>query len=193
MTPDSSGTVRRRSQPGPMVVRDRIELPTFRFSGLRITIQDGPWRSMCLLGELRCTPTDAGVPECMRLSQTAAVPTAARGTGSATRLGSYCLRVHGRRPIACGHSRLRIGGALGELFALDLLPRLGTCRCHRVNNFHLLRRTRFAPRGRKPPVTGARLARSIVQVPLSASASLNHDAWSPPEAGIRQSRSCGQK
>jgi hypothetical protein len=31
---DSSGTVRRQWQAGPMVVRGGVEPPTFRFSGL---------------------------------------------------------------------------------------------------------------------------------------------------------------
>jgi hypothetical protein len=35
-----------------VVVRGGVEPPTFRFSGLRITIQDWPRRSPCLLSEL---------------------------------------------------------------------------------------------------------------------------------------------
>jgi hypothetical protein len=50
-----------------VVVRGRIELPTFRFSGLRITVQDEPQRSLCLLGDLRYTHMDADVRGCMRL------------------------------------------------------------------------------------------------------------------------------
>jgi hypothetical protein len=49
------------------VVRGRIELPTFRFSGLGTTVQDRPRRSLWLLSGLRCTPMDAGVRRCMRL------------------------------------------------------------------------------------------------------------------------------
>jgi hypothetical protein len=37
-----------------------VEPPTFRFSGLRITVQDGPRRAACLLSDLGCTPIDAG-------------------------------------------------------------------------------------------------------------------------------------
>jgi hypothetical protein len=40
---------------------------TFRFSGLRITVQDSPRGSLRLLSKLRCTPMDAGVRGCMRL------------------------------------------------------------------------------------------------------------------------------
>ena len=36
-----------------LVVRGGIEPPTFRFSGLRITVQDRPQRSTCLLSEPR--------------------------------------------------------------------------------------------------------------------------------------------
>jgi hypothetical protein len=43
------------------------ELPTFRFSGLRITVHDRPWWSPCLLSDRRDTPMDAGVRGCMRL------------------------------------------------------------------------------------------------------------------------------
>ena len=50
-----------------VVVRGGVEPPTFRFSGLRITVQDWPWRSICLLSDLRYTPKDAGVRRCMRL------------------------------------------------------------------------------------------------------------------------------
>jgi hypothetical protein len=49
------------------VVRGRIELPTFRFSGLRMTVQDRPGRSCCLLSDVWCTPMDAGARGCMRL------------------------------------------------------------------------------------------------------------------------------
>jgi hypothetical protein len=49
------------------VVRGGIEPPAFRFSGLRITVQDRPRRSLWLLSGLRCTPMDAGVRRCMRL------------------------------------------------------------------------------------------------------------------------------
>jgi hypothetical protein len=50
-----------------MVVRGGVEPPTFRFSGLRITVQDRPGRSLDLLSGLRNTPMDAGVRGCMRL------------------------------------------------------------------------------------------------------------------------------
>ncbi len=40
---------------------------TFRFSGLRITVQDWPWRSACLLDDVRWTPVDTGARGCMRL------------------------------------------------------------------------------------------------------------------------------
>ena len=42
-------------------------VPTFRFSGLRITVHDGPQRSTCLLSDPQCTLLDAGVRGCMRL------------------------------------------------------------------------------------------------------------------------------
>jgi hypothetical protein len=45
----------------------RVEPPTFRFSGLRITVQDRPRRSLSLLSDVRWTPIDAGVRGCMRL------------------------------------------------------------------------------------------------------------------------------
>ena len=57
----------RRSAWSEMVVRGGVEPPTFRFSGLRITIQDRPWKSFSLLSDLRYTPMDAGVRGCMRL------------------------------------------------------------------------------------------------------------------------------
>jgi hypothetical protein len=41
--------------------------PTVRFSGLRITTQDWPRTSPCLLSDLRCTHIGAGVRACMRL------------------------------------------------------------------------------------------------------------------------------
>ncbi len=44
-----------------VVVRSRIEPPTFRFSGLRITVQDWPQRSPGLLSDLRYTLIDVGV------------------------------------------------------------------------------------------------------------------------------------
>jgi hypothetical protein len=50
-----------------VVVRGRVELPTFRFSGLRITVQDRLGTSGCLLSDLRHRPMDAGVRRCMRL------------------------------------------------------------------------------------------------------------------------------
>jgi hypothetical protein len=34
-----------------VVVRGGVEPPTFRFSGLRITVQDRPRRSLCLFSE----------------------------------------------------------------------------------------------------------------------------------------------
>ena len=37
-----------------------VEPPTFRFSGLRITVQGRPWQSRCLLSDMRWTPVDAG-------------------------------------------------------------------------------------------------------------------------------------
>jgi hypothetical protein len=49
------------------VVRGGVEPPTFRFSGLRITVQDRPQRSVWLLSDLRYTPMDAGVRGCMKL------------------------------------------------------------------------------------------------------------------------------
>ncbi len=49
------------------MVRGGVEPPTFRFSGLRITVQDRPQRSFRLFSELPCTPMDVGVPGCMRL------------------------------------------------------------------------------------------------------------------------------
>jgi hypothetical protein len=36
-----------------LVVRGGVEPPTFRFSGLRIAMQDGPRRSPCLLSDLQ--------------------------------------------------------------------------------------------------------------------------------------------
>ena len=48
------------------VVRIQSQV-TFRFSGLRITVQDWPQWSICLLSELGYTPIDAGVRGCMRL------------------------------------------------------------------------------------------------------------------------------
>ena len=58
--------------PGPgalvtSVVRDAVGPPTFRFSGLRITVQDRPRRSLWLLRGVWRTPMDAGVCGCMRL------------------------------------------------------------------------------------------------------------------------------
>src|SRR5689334_1234495 len=50
-----------------VVVRGGVEPPTFRFSGLRITVQDRPQRSACLLSRPRYTPMDAGVRGCTRL------------------------------------------------------------------------------------------------------------------------------
>ena len=44
-----------------LVVRGRIELPTFRFSGLGSTAQDRPRRSLWLLSGLRWTPVYVGV------------------------------------------------------------------------------------------------------------------------------------
>jgi hypothetical protein len=49
------------------VVRGGVEPPTFRFSGLRITVQDWPRRSTWLLSDPRYTLMDAGVRRCMRL------------------------------------------------------------------------------------------------------------------------------
>jgi hypothetical protein len=49
------------------VLRGGVEPPTFRFSGLGITMQEWPWTSPCLLSDLRCTHMDAGVRACMRL------------------------------------------------------------------------------------------------------------------------------
>jgi hypothetical protein len=49
------------------VVRGGVELPTFRFSGLRITVQDRSRKSLWLLSDPRCTPMDTGVRGCMRL------------------------------------------------------------------------------------------------------------------------------
>jgi hypothetical protein len=46
---------------------DEGELLTFRFSGLRISVQDWPRRSIRLLSDLGCTPIDADVRRCMRL------------------------------------------------------------------------------------------------------------------------------
>jgi hypothetical protein len=57
-----------------VVVRGRIELPTFRFSGLSITVQDRPRWSLCLPNGLRCTPMDAGVRGCMRLEMRLLAP-----------------------------------------------------------------------------------------------------------------------
>jgi hypothetical protein len=48
------------------VVR-RIELPTFRFSGLRSTMQNRSQRSLWLLSDLPYTPIDARTRPCMRL------------------------------------------------------------------------------------------------------------------------------
>jgi hypothetical protein len=62
----------RQDQPGRLrcsevVVRGGVEPPTFRFSGLRTTVQDWPRRSICLLSGPRYTPIDAGAHRCMRL------------------------------------------------------------------------------------------------------------------------------
>jgi hypothetical protein len=43
---------KRASAQVSVVVRGRIELPTFRFSGLGITVQDRPCWSIWLLSEL---------------------------------------------------------------------------------------------------------------------------------------------
>src|SRR5919109_35909 len=51
---------------GDSGVRGRIELPTFRSSGLRNTVQDWPRSSTRLLSDLRWTPIDAGVRGRMR-------------------------------------------------------------------------------------------------------------------------------
>jgi hypothetical protein len=48
-----------------LVVRGGVEPPTFRFSGLRIAVQDWPRWSPCLLSVLRCMSIDAGVRRCM--------------------------------------------------------------------------------------------------------------------------------
>jgi hypothetical protein len=58
---------KRTSAQVNVVVRGGVEPPTFRFSGLRITVQDRPRKSNCLLSDLRYTPIDAGVRRCMRL------------------------------------------------------------------------------------------------------------------------------
>jgi hypothetical protein len=50
-----------------LVVRGGVEPPTFRFSGLRITVQDWPWWSTCLLSDRRYTPMDADTRRCTRL------------------------------------------------------------------------------------------------------------------------------
>ena len=50
-----------------LVVRGGVEPPTFRFSGLRVTVQDRPRRSLWLLRDVGYTLMDAGVRECMRL------------------------------------------------------------------------------------------------------------------------------
>ena len=50
-----------------VVVRGGVEPPTFRFSGLRITVQNRPRWSAYLLGGQWYTPIDAGVRSCMRL------------------------------------------------------------------------------------------------------------------------------
>jgi hypothetical protein len=65
-----------RSQPVALLYLRAVRLParlvrpwvlSFRFSGLRITVQDWPRRSACLLSGLRYTPIDARVRGCMRL------------------------------------------------------------------------------------------------------------------------------
>ena len=48
-----------------LVVRGGVEPPTFRFSGLRITVQDWPRMSLRLLSDLRCTPINAGALACI--------------------------------------------------------------------------------------------------------------------------------
>jgi hypothetical protein len=50
-----------------VVVTGGVEPPTFRFSGLRITVQDRPQRSLWLLSGLRYTSIDASARGCMRL------------------------------------------------------------------------------------------------------------------------------
>src|SRR5215470_12616958 len=45
----------------------RVEPPTFRFSGARITVQDWPRQSPCLLSDQPCTSMDPAVRGCMRL------------------------------------------------------------------------------------------------------------------------------
>jgi hypothetical protein len=57
---DLTGSSTRSTAWSEVVVRGRIEPPTFRFSGLRITVQDWPRWSPCLLSDPRCTPMDAG-------------------------------------------------------------------------------------------------------------------------------------
>jgi hypothetical protein len=50
-----------------VVVRGGVEPPTFRFSGLGITVQDRPQRSLWLVSDLRCTPIVGDARGCMRL------------------------------------------------------------------------------------------------------------------------------
>lgn len=65
---DLSGvSVSERYARSVVVARSRIELPTFHFSGLGITVQDGPQRFLRLLSDLRYTLIDAGARGCMRL------------------------------------------------------------------------------------------------------------------------------
>ena len=54
-----------------LVVRGGVEPPTFRFSGLRIIMQDWPRKSLCLLSGMRCTLIDAGARGCMTRNETA--------------------------------------------------------------------------------------------------------------------------
>ena len=50
-----------------LVVRGGIEPPAFRFSGLRITVQDRPQRSLWLLSDMPYTLVDTAGRGCMRL------------------------------------------------------------------------------------------------------------------------------
>ena len=85
----------RRSAWSEVVVRGGIEPPTFRFSGLRITIQDRPWKSFSLLSDLRYTPMDAGVRGCMSSPVSSFGFDLARKTGCSRLCGLVCAGVLG--------------------------------------------------------------------------------------------------
>jgi hypothetical protein len=77
------------------VVRGRIELPTFRFSGLRITVQGRPRRSPWLVSSWWYTLMDAGVRGCMRLRMR--LPVAHTREAGRPAGKEWCRRLHTTR------------------------------------------------------------------------------------------------